>query len=85
MFGGTWGGQNAPDSGFTIFGRAKDGLKSVANRAAESRLIKYDVKKDAIPQMKRDLRLAGISEETIFPDLEGLGRELSYFFEDNCR
>jgi len=57
----------------------------VANRSAESRLVKYDVKKAAIPGIKRDLRLAGISEETIFPDLEGLGRELSYFFEDNCR
>jgi hypothetical protein len=30
------------------------------------------------------LRWAGISEETIFPDLEGLGRELSYWFHDNC-
>jgi hypothetical protein len=75
----------AQRSRFTIFGRTKDGLKVVANRTTDSRLIKYDVKQKAIPQIKRDLRLAGISEETIFPDLEGLGRELSYFFEDNCR
>lgn len=57
----------------------------VANRSTDDRLVKYDLKKEAIPQIKRDLRLAGISEETIFPDLEGLGRELSYFFEENCR
>jgi len=75
----------AQRSRFTIFGREKDGLKKVANRSTEDRLVKYDVKKEAIPQIKRDLRLAGISEETIFPDLEGLGRELSYFFEENCR
>jgi hypothetical protein len=75
----------AQRSPFTIFGREKDGLKIVASRSAENRLVKFDVNKKAIPDIKRDLRLAGISEETIFPDLEGLGRELSYFFEDNCR
>lgn len=48
----------AQRSRFTIFGRAKHGLKSVSNRAAESRLIKYDVKQEAITQMKRDLWLA---------------------------
>jgi hypothetical protein len=47
-------------------------------------LVKADVKKESIPQIKRDLRLAGISEETIFPDLEGLGWELSYWFGDKC-
>jgi hypothetical protein len=47
-------------------------------------LVKADVKKESIPQIERDLRLAGISEETIFPDLEGLGRELSYWVGDKC-
>jgi hypothetical protein len=75
----------AQRSRFTIFGREKDGLKLVADRSTESHLVKFDVKRDAIPNIKRDLRRASISEETIFPDLEGLGRELSYFFEDNCR
>ena len=72
------------ESRFTIFGRERDGLKAVA-KCSDSRLVKFDVKKEAIPDIKRDLRLAGISEETIFPDLEGLGRELSYWFEDNCQ
>jgi hypothetical protein len=74
----------AQRSRFTIFGREKDGLKIIANDP-DSRLVKFDVKKHAIPDIKRDLRLAGISEETIFPDLEGLGRELAYWFEDNYR
>ena len=75
----------AQRSRFTIFGREKDGLKAMAGRAADSHLAKFNIKQEAILDIKRDLRLAGISEETIFPDLEGLGRELSYFFEDNCR
>jgi hypothetical protein len=47
----------------------------------ESLLVKFDVKKECIPDLKHDLRLAGISEETIFPDLEGLGRELWFWFD----
>jgi FRG domain len=73
----------AQRSRFTIFGREKDGLKAMANGSDESRLVKFGVQKTAIPTIKRDLRLAGISEDTIFPDLEGLGRELSYWFDDN--
>ena len=73
----------AQRSRFTIFGRSTDGLKG-ASVCGANRLIKFDVKKAAIPDIKRDLRLAGISEDTIFPDLEGLGRELSFWFEVAC-
>jgi len=75
----------AQRSRFTIFGRERDALKKIVADAADSRLVKFDVKKHAILDIKRDLRLAGISEDTIFPDLEGLGRELSYWFEDKCQ
>jgi hypothetical protein len=74
----------AQRSRFTIFGREKDGLKIVASRSSDSGLVRFDIKRTAIPSIKHDLRLAGISEDTIFPDLEGLGRELSYWFEENC-
>ncbi len=74
----------AQGSRFTIFGGEKDGLKTIATRHPENRLVKFDVKRDATPEIRRDLRLAGISEDTIFPDLEGLGRELSFWFDDNC-
>jgi len=73
----------AQRSCFTIFGREKDGLKCVA-KSSDAHLVKLDVKKESIPEIRQDLRWAGISEETIFPDLEGLGRELSYWFHDNC-
>lgn len=74
----------AQRSRFTIFGGEKDGLKTIANQPSDNGLVKFDVKKEAIPEIRRDLRLAGISEDTIFPDLEGLGRELLYWFDDNC-
>jgi hypothetical protein len=74
----------AQRSHFTIFGRDKDGLKAKAI-GSDSKLVRFEIGNDAIPEIKRDLRLSGVSEDSIFPDLEGLGRELCYFFEDNCR
>ena len=73
----------AQRSHFTIFGRDKDGLKGITS-GKEDCLVRFLIRRATIPQIKDDLRLAGISEETIFPDLEGLGRELSYWFNDNC-
>jgi len=32
--------------------------------------------------MLRDLAMCGISESTIFPDLEGFGRELNAMFQE---
>jgi len=73
----------AQRSCFTIFGREKDGLKKLVAESADAHLVRFDVKKESIPEITQDLRWAGISEDTIFPDLEGLGRELSYRFRDN--
>jgi FRG domain len=74
----------AQRSRFMIFGREPDRLKKLADHCAACKIAKFDVEYKAIPEIKRDLKLAGISESTIFPDLEGLGRELSNWFQDNC-
>jgi hypothetical protein len=71
----------AQRSCFTIFGREKDGLKYVA-RLSEPHLVRFDVKKESIGEIRQDLRWAGIAEDTIFPDLEGLGRYFSNWFDD---
>jgi FRG domain len=73
----------AQRSCFTIFGREKDGLKYIA-KSSDAHMVRFDVKKQSILDIRQDLRWAGISEDTIFPDLEGLGRELSYWFYDKC-
>lgn len=74
----------AQRSRFTIFGKEPKRLKKLANDCQDCKLAKFNIEYKAIPQIKRDLKLAGISESTIFPDLEGLGRELSNWFQDNC-
>jgi hypothetical protein len=74
----------AQRSCFTIFGREKDGLKYAA-RLSEPHLVRFDVKEGSIREIAQDLRWAGIAEDTIFPDLEGLGRYLSNWFDDKYR
>jgi len=65
---------------FTIFGKDLDGLVSCASRPS-SRLVVIPIPPAAISKIQVQLTLSGISESTLFPDLEGLGRELSYFWE----
>ena len=74
----------AQRSRFTIFGKVPDGLVSAAG-VRGSHLFRIRIRKQAISQIQKDLARCGISESTIFPDLEGLGRELSYWWEEQCR
>jgi hypothetical protein len=66
---------------FTLFGREEFGLNIVAKRR-RSRLLKLVIRHDAIPRIRLDLATAGITETTIFPDLEGLSRELIRYFTE---
>jgi hypothetical protein len=74
----------AQRSRFTIFGRAVDGLAKICAKAPESecRLFRIPIKRAAVATMRRDLATCGISESTIFPDLEGFGRELNAIFQE---
>jgi hypothetical protein len=74
----------AQRSRFTIFGRDVDGLRKICAKVPETdcRLCRIPIKRKAVPTMRRDLARCGISESTIFPDLEGFGRELSAIFQE---
>jgi hypothetical protein len=62
-------------SRFTIHGTDKEGLQKHWRRR-RSRLVKIIIKESAIHKMRMDLGTCGIWDTTIFPDLEGLGREI---------
>jgi hypothetical protein len=62
-------------SRFTIHGTDKDGLLKLGRRRG-SRLSEIVIKKSAIHRMRMDLATCGIWDTTIFPDLEGLSREI---------
>lgn len=65
---------------FTIHGSSKDGI----DRQYNKHLAKIVIPKEACIQIRRDLRYAGISEFTLFPDLDGLSRDISATYVEGC-
>lgn len=63
-------------SRFTIHGRSKSGLDIIARRMAKARLVKFVIPQTAAKNILSDLATCGIVETSVFPDLEGLSREL---------
>jgi FRG domain-containing protein len=63
-------------SRFVIFGNKRDGLMEVAGATRNPRLIKFPIAFDAIRAIQKQLETCGITRATVFPDLDGLSREL---------
>jgi hypothetical protein len=77
----------AQRSHFTVFGRHIDALRKMRmeNRNGKSDfLAKIRIDGSKINLMKCELRMCGISEQTIFPDMEGLGRGLNEWWQSQC-
>lgn len=68
-------------SHFTVFGSIERGLERVAKRH-KNLLAKIVIKRSAIQEMRLDLTTCGIRDTAVFPDLEGLSRELIRFYND---
>lgn len=62
-------------SKFTIHGTDEEGLLELG-RPAGSRLVQIVIRKPAIERMRNDLGTCGVWDTTVFPDLEGLSREI---------
>jgi len=62
-------------SRFTVHGKLLNGLEKVGARNG-SRLIKIVILQSAVHEMRTDLGTCDIVDTTVFPDLEGLSREL---------
>jgi hypothetical protein len=72
----------AQRSHFTIFGKDKRGIEAAAKEDRSARLCKIVLPGGdrKCEQYLDDLAACGIRESTVFPDLEGLARELSEDF-----
>lgn len=57
---------------FTVHGKKKSGLETMFRR----RLAKITIPKENSVRVRRQLRVSGIGEFTVFPDLDGLCREI---------
>jgi hypothetical protein len=63
-------------SHFTLHGSHALDLRELTEEM-DSRLVPIPISQQSIPEMRRDLKACGIVESSIYPDLEGLARELS--------
>jgi hypothetical protein len=74
-------------STFTLHGHDKVALETLSFWESESasRLIKIAIPKEFTVSICDELYVAGIKETTIFPDLDGLGRELRRNYETTIR
>lgn len=68
---------------FTIFGTDTESLEQIYAKRdyPEDCLIKVRLPKDAKPKLLASLFQIGFTHSVIFPDLEGLAKEMKYFFE----
>ena len=66
---------------FTVFGSEPDGLSQVLGHT-KRRLLKITIPKNAVINCRLDLVTCGITEATVFPDLEGLAREIERSWTD---
>jgi len=67
-------------SRFTIHGTIPDGLEVVASKKG-ARLVCISIAKSAIPSVRVDLQTCGVTDTTLFPDLEGLSRDLIRYWK----
>lgn len=63
-------------SRFTIHGRSKRGLDVLVGREPKPRLVKLAIPKRFAGTILNELSTCGIVETSVFPDLDGLSREL---------
>jgi hypothetical protein len=63
-------------SRFTIHGKSNRGLDSLLGSESKPRLVKLTIARNVGREILRDLATSGIVETSVFPDLEGLSREL---------
>jgi len=68
---------SAQKSCFTIHGKQEQSLSELVGPVI---LKKYIIDIASIQEMKRDLRIMGFSDSALFPDLDGLARDLSEIF-----
>lgn len=65
----------AQRSRFMVFGADPNYLRRLSDRK-DSRIQKILIPGECVPKMQIDIRDCGVTESVIFPDLDGMGREV---------
>ncbi len=75
---------SAQRSQFVLMGSGPDFFNRLLE-GVDTRISTITFRKDDVPRMRVQLRDAGITESVIFPDLDGLGRELNQLWTERLR
>jgi hypothetical protein len=65
---------------FTVHGKNINGFEEIYKRNNDFSLIQLTIDPTKALMLKNDLYKMGITEATLFPDLEGLAREFRFFY-----
>ena len=68
----------AQKSCFTIHGRLKSGFSEIFQKSKNPQILQFRFTNECVGQLKKEIILLGTGYSTIFPDLEGLTKELLY-------
>lgn len=74
----------AQRSRFMVFGTDPEWLRRLVGKS-DSRIREIRISAESIPTIQQDLRASGVTESVIFPDLDGLGREISQLWQQCLR
>lgn len=66
---------------FTVHGKNRRGFSTLFNENQSARIIQLRFSDSVVEKIKNNIISLGVSETTIFPDLEGLSREIAYEYE----
>ena len=70
----------AQRSRFMIFGTEPSWLANMEKERG-SRLVSITIPRDSINRIRQELKDAGVTESVVYPDLDGLGRELKQIWK----
>lgn len=65
---------------FTIHGKKHDGFLDICKEHGDARIMKLRINGRKAKSIKQELITLGINETSLFPDLEGLAREIKWDF-----
>jgi hypothetical protein len=66
---------------FSVHGRYVHGFESVFRRNKDPHIMKLVIRTDHTQKVKQELISVGITESTLFPDLEGIAREIKHEYQ----
>jgi hypothetical protein len=75
---------SAQRSRFIVMGTAPDFFNQLMN-VSDAKIATIQIAHDAVPKMRVDLRDAGVTESSIYPDLNGLATEVKQLWNERLQ